>query len=704
MDDADRAYLTRVRAEIDEEVRRRRASGDIPPQLESELEQLFLRHAPLGDTRQELHDVLRLVDAAAFIDPVVPVASSLPGGAVVKKSIRSMNFWYLRFITHQISQFTTAVSRSLHILDHQLNELADQGGHRRGPALGGGRRRLGPSPRRLVGPGRDRRAGRVTAPGAARRLRRRMAGGRARGRPASTATGSIPGPGAVAAQELGDLDLREEPVVGHLAAVEPGALAGVVLTGLMEGSGHGERRRLARRGGGGPGPRRCPGRPLPGPVELGRGRRSARSGPGAGPALPARHLVPPDRRPRAGGDGDDGGRRPRLSGSRPSADAVHPPVTPKVAFVTPRYGPEVMGGAEAAARQLAEHLAADCGWSVEVFTTCALDHITWDDVLPPGDSVENGVTVHRFRSASGRVPEFYELDGRLRPAPAQASMAEARRWLETNGPVTLDLVDALRAADADVVAFYPYLYYPTVVGMEVVSVPRVLHPAAHDEPALYLPVFEPTYRDADAICYHTAAERRLVQRIHPVAQVPQIVLGLGVGAVVEGGRPGGEILGIGDRPYVVSVGRVDEHKGSVMLARFFALYKERHPGPLALALVGPVTAEIAPHPDIVLTGVVSEADKWDLVRDALVAVSPSALESFSLVVLEAWEQSVPVIVNATCDPTREHCERSGGGLWFDSFREFEVVLERLCCRRSDSAASSVTGATPTWRSTTSGPH
>ena len=76
-------------------------------------------------------------------------------------------------------------------------------------------------------------------------------------------------------------------------------------------------------------------------------------------------------------------------------------------------------------------------------------------------------------------------------------------------------------------------------------------------------------------------------------------------------------------------------------------------------------------------GAVSEADKCDIVRDATISISPSALESFSLVVLEAWEQSVPVIVNATCDPTREHCERSGGGLWFGSYREFEAVLERM---------------------------
>ena len=91
-----------------------------------------------------------------------------------------------------------------------------------------------------------------------------------------------------------------------------------------------------------------------------------------------------------------------------------------------------------------------------------------------------------------------------------------------------------------------------------------------------------------------------------------------------------------------------------------------------------MAASIPEHEDIVLTGAVSEADKCDIVRDAMVSISPSALESFSLVVLEAWEQSVPVMVNATCDPTREHCERSGGGLWFGSYREFEAVLERLC--------------------------
>ncbi|HUZ08857.1 MAG TPA: glycosyltransferase family 4 protein [Acidimicrobiales bacterium] len=349
----------------------------------------------------------------------------------------------------------------------------------------------------------------------------------------------------------------------------------------------------------------------------------------------------------------------------------------RVAFVTPRYGPQVMGGAETAARMLAEHLVGELGWDVEAYSTCALSAVTWADELAPGDSTLNGVAVHRFSSPSGRSPDFYELDGRVRLAPSEATRRQSQRWVDLNGPVSPDLVDAVLASRADVVAFYPYLYHPTVACIGRVPMPAVLHPAAHDEPALYLKVFRGTYDNADALCYHTAAERRLVQRVHPVADHPQIVLGLGVGEPSGTGRPGGGLLGLGDRPYLVSVGRVDEHKGSAMLARFFLEYKERHPGPLAMAFVGPVTCTIPDHPDLVVTGVVDEPDKWDVVRGALASVSPSALESFSLVVLEAWEAGVPVVVNATCDPTREHCERSGGGLWFGSYAGFEAVVDRL---------------------------
>jgi len=243
VDEADRSYLARVRAEIDDEVRRRRASGDLTPQTESELEQLFLRHAPLGSTRQELHEVLRLVDAAAFIDPVVPVESSRPGGAAIKKGVRSLNFWYLRFVTHQVSKFATATSRALHILDQQLSDLATKVDALEVP------------PSVVVDVGFAHRTDAWWVPTVVTELE----GGRRRVLHAACGDGWLvhllaatnvdsygvdPRPGRVAEQELGDLDLREEPVLGHLDAVEPGALGGVVLSGLMEGSGHSERRRL----------------------------------------------------------------------------------------------------------------------------------------------------------------------------------------------------------------------------------------------------------------------------------------------------------------------------------------------------------------------------------------------------------------------------------------------------------------------------
>jgi glycosyltransferase involved in cell wall biosynthesis len=349
----------------------------------------------------------------------------------------------------------------------------------------------------------------------------------------------------------------------------------------------------------------------------------------------------------------------------------------KLAFVTPRYGTEVIGGAETAARMLAERLCLRPGWEVEVMTSCAMDHLTWENTEASGTSTINGVTVHRFPTASRRQLEYFELDAKLRVSPTTATLDEARRWVALNGPMCPGLVDAVAGTDADVVACYPYLFATTVDGIAVSKVPTVLHPAAHDEPALYLAAFQQSFRDVDGFVYHTQAERDLMEYAYHVGARPQIVLGLGVNDEAGAGRRGGDVLGLGDRPYLCYLGRVDEHKGCGMLAEYFAEYKARHPGDLALAFVGPVSDNAPEHPDIVVTGTVSEGDKWDILAGAQVMVTPSAYESFSLVLLESWTVGVPVLVNASCAATMEHCRRSGGGLWFDSYRSFEVTVDRL---------------------------
>lgn len=352
----------------------------------------------------------------------------------------------------------------------------------------------------------------------------------------------------------------------------------------------------------------------------------------------------------------------------------------KFAFVTPRYGEEIVGGAEMAARMIAERLVSQLDWNVEIFTTRAKDIVTWDNEYPEGDETINGVLVHRFDVASGRDPHFFRFSERLLSAPDAATEAEARAFVDTQGPGSPGLVEALRGCDRDLVAFYPYLYTPTVDGVAAVGEKAVMHPAAHDEPALHLPVFRRTMTSVQGIAFHTRGERDLVQRLFAVGDLPQAVVGLGFDepdTTVGQGTAPGELLGIGDRPYVLCLGRVDGLKGTTALAAFFASYKERNPGPVALALVGPVTAQPPLSPDVILTGAVTEADKWSLLRGATAFISPSPHESFSLVLLEAWSVGVPVIVNAHCAATVEHCEDSGGGLSFASYAEFEVVLDMV---------------------------
>ena len=141
-----------------------------------------------------------------------------------------------------------------------------------------------------------------------------------------------------------------------------------------------------------------------------------------------------------------------------------------------------------------------------------------------------------------------------------------------------DLVDAVADTDADVVACYPYLFATTVDAIAVSQVPTVLHPAAHDEPALYFSAFRQSFRDIDGLVYHTRAERDLMEHVFGIGARPQIVLGLGVNDPAGAGRPGGEILGIGDRPYLCYLGRVDEHKGCGMLAEYFDELQGAPPG------------------------------------------------------------------------------------------------------------------------------
>ena len=354
----------------------------------------------------------------------------------------------------------------------------------------------------------------------------------------------------------------------------------------------------------------------------------------------------------------------------------------RLGLLVPRYGAEVVGGTEHWLRELCEHLVADRGWSVEVFTTCAVSAATWADEYRPGTTEEAGVTVHRYRSESGRNPEYLHQLERLRRDAGAYTRAEALEYIRLVGPVCPAATDAAGEAVAtgrcDLVAVTPYLYWPAVTAGPRLGRRVIFHGAAHDEPELYLPVMADLFRAVGGFAFNSFSERDLVERRFGVGHLPSAVIG---NAVDEGsGDPAGARQALGldpDERFVLCVGRVERAKGTTALATMWNLYAGRRPEAPKLVLIGPEHDPLDAGPAVVRAGRQPEAVKWGALAACELLVAPSPLESFSLVVLEAWLAGRPVMVNGRCGPTVEHCRRSGGGVWFDDYADFEAGVDRL---------------------------
>ena len=76
-------------------------------------------------------------------------------------------------------------------------------------------------------------------------------------------------------------------------------------------------------------------------------------------------------------------------------------------------------------------------------------------------------------------------------------------------------------------------------------------------------------------------------------------------------------------------------------------------------------------------GFVPPQDKVDAYAAAVALCQPSLLESFSIVMMEAWLCGTPTLVHARCAVTRDHCLASNGGLFFDDYFEFAEAVDLL---------------------------
>jgi len=134
---------------------------------------------------------------------------------------------------------------------------------------------------------------------------------------------------------------------------------------------------------------------------------------------------------------------------------------------------------------------------------------------------------------------------------------------------------------------------------------------------------------------------------------------------------------IGDGPLLLYSGRWELGKGLPTLLRYVRAARRRGL-PVTLALTGGGPEGPKPgEPGMVPLGFLPAGEKLAAMAAADVYVHPSPNESLSIVVMEAWLQGTPALVWGHSLVSRRACEESGGGLWFSSYPEFEVGLQRL---------------------------
>jgi glycosyltransferase involved in cell wall biosynthesis len=359
-----------------------------------------------------------------------------------------------------------------------------------------------------------------------------------------------------------------------------------------------------------------------------------------------------------------------------------------VLVVVQRYG-DVSGGAEAHARMVATRLRPHL--DVEVATTTAADYWTWENAFPAGESVVDGIRVHRFPVARGRRRDFRRYE-RAAFSPLR-TLADERAFLDAQGPVAPELLEFVHGQRTayDSLLFFTYIYQTTAYGLPLAAERAVLVPTAHDEPALALATYRALFHAPRAIVYNTEEERAMVQRRFRNARIPSEVLGVGVdvpeGADAERFRARHGISG----PLFLYVGRVVESKGMPELFALWSRWRDGGGPRATLVVAGDAEMAVPKRDDVRYLGRISDQEKFDALAACTALVIPSPLESLSIVTLEAWAMGKPSVCAARSAVLAGMTRRAGGGLAYRGYGEFAEILELLLERHELAASLGASG-------------
>ncbi len=354
------------------------------------------------------------------------------------------------------------------------------------------------------------------------------------------------------------------------------------------------------------------------------------------------------------------------------------PRAERIAFVTPRFSEQAtIGGAETLIKQLALR-AARAGRDVTLLTTCAENHFTWENTLPAGRAVVDGISVERFP-----VDEDRDIDTFLRAQNAisngnAVSDEDEEAWMRNNvnsRALNQHLRDHGAAYDRLVMG--PYLFGLVYYAARIHPHKTFLVPCLHDEPFAWLRIMKPLFDEVTGCLFNTDPERDLAKRLFGLADEQCAVVGMGLDPFEADPEAFAARHGLA-QPYIMYAGRREPLKGTPLLLDYMRTFRDRTGEDVRLVFTGsgPIEAPPELEPYILDAGFVSEQEKREAMAGALAFVHPSVNESLGIVLLEAWLARVPALVHARGEVLRWQCARSGGGLWFRHYPDFEVELRR----------------------------
>ena len=346
----------------------------------------------------------------------------------------------------------------------------------------------------------------------------------------------------------------------------------------------------------------------------------------------------------------------------------------RIAFVSPRFGADIVGGAEAVVRDIALGLKGR-DWDVEVFTTCAVSPYTWANELPESAQVEEGLVVRRFPNVlATSASKEHAVHGRIYYGETP-SLDDQVTWLNAlfRNPGLFEAILSEKA-NFDAFVFAPYLFWHTTVCMPVVADRAVVMPCFHDEVYAHLEVMRHVLSLPAAVWFLSGPEHDLAHRLGPVT--PQhSVIGSGMEVPLRY-RPEEFRSEYGiEGPFILYLGRREADKGWPWLMEVFSRAKTG----VKLVSAGAGDADVPPRlrGRVVDVGLLSVEQRNNALAAALAYVQPSLMESYSRTVMEAWLAGTPVLARKGSTVVEWHCSNSGGGRAFANPRQLAEHLAVL---------------------------